>query len=120
VSRLARILLAFTVAFVVTARTEAAAEHCRRLAAAVEISTPAPTSEAAPCHGANDAAPARPAHQPDQPSLESCECMAVLTGYVSIFASASSSHIEPYAWARPVSIAFASVEPSPALRPPRT
>lgn len=119
-SRLVRILLALAVAFVVTARTEAAAEHCRRLAAATaEAATQIPETEAVSCHGAHETTPAKPAHHPDQPSQERCECMAVLTGYVSVAATVSSVHIEPYAWARPGAVIFASIEPTPALRPPR-
>ena len=74
-----------------------------------EAAEPAKTSEhsmhGAPMHGAKS---------PDR-----CECIAVLTCYVAIAEATASSHIEPYAWALPEAVTFASVEPSPGLRPPR-
>jgi hypothetical protein len=117
-SRLARVLLALAVAFVVTARTEAAAEHCRKLAE-TEAAAPVTETEAAPCHGEGKASAPRPVHHPNPASPEDCECLAVLTGYVSIATALSSAHIEPYVWARPQGVAFASVEPAPDWRPPR-
>jgi len=118
-NRLARMILALAVAFVVTARTEAAAEHCRRLAAIAEATTPISNPEAAPCHGANEAAPAKTAHHPDQGPQDTCDCMAVLTGYACVAPAIISAHIEPYDWARPSAVAFASIEPAPDLRPPK-
>jgi hypothetical protein len=120
-SRLARILLALAVAFVVTARTEAAAEHCRRLAAAATVATaPITAPEATPCHDADDTAPPKTAHHPDQAPQEDCACMAVLTGFASVAPAIRSAHMEAYAWARPAAVIFASMEPAPNLRPPRT
>ena len=52
-------------------------------------------------------------------SPDRCECIAVLTCYVAVTEATASSHIEPYAWTRPETIPFASIEPSPGLRPPR-
>jgi hypothetical protein len=120
-SRFARVLLALAVVFVVTSRTEAAAEHCRKLAeATTAAAAPVPASDAAPCHGAHKAAEsAKPTHPQDQPGQERCECMAVLAGYVSAVSAVSSAHIEPYAWARPEAVGFASIEPAPDWRPPR-
>jgi hypothetical protein len=118
-NRLARVLFALVVAFVVVTRTEAAAEHCRQLAE-TGIPAAAPSASDAPCHGAHaKAEPERPAHHQDQPDQERCECLAVLTGYAAAAPAVSCAHIEPYAWQRPRSAEFASIDPSPDFRPPR-
>jgi len=126
-TRLIRVFLAFAVAFVFTGRMEAAAQHCARLALAVEAAAPIVAEDAAPCHGVHEAAePAKtnehsmhgaPMHGAKSP--DRCECIAVLTCYVALAEATASSHIEPYVWARPGTVTFASVEPLPGLRPPR-
>jgi hypothetical protein len=126
-TRLIRVFLALAVAFVFTGRMEAAAQHCARLALAAEVAAPVAVADAAPCHGMHDeAAPATmadhsmhgaPIHGAKSP--DRCECIAVLTCYLAIAEATASSHIEPYAWARPGTVTFASVELSPGLRPPR-
>jgi hypothetical protein len=117
--RLIRILFACAIAVVVTVRMEAAAEHCRKLTAAAETAIPVPAAEAAPCHGAHDAPAPQPAHHPDGNSPERCECLAVLAGFVAYGPAISSAGIEPYAWARPLAVGFASIEPAPDWRPPK-
>jgi len=122
IERLIRIGLALAVAFVFTGRMEAATAHCAKLAAA-EQAIAATQHEATPCHGMDEAksAPEQASHHPAQhnPAQSQCECIAVLAGFAALAPSLSSAHIEPYAWMRPQGIAFASVEPSPGLRPPR-
>jgi hypothetical protein len=117
--RLIRVFLALAVAFVFTGRMEAAAAHCARLAHADDAAAPAP--ETAPCHGSNAAEADKPAPQPKHhdKSTDPCECLAVLKACTVVVAATASVHIEPYKWVRPEAIAFASTEPSPALRPPR-
>lgn len=129
IERLIRIGLALTVAFVFTGRMEAATAHCARLAAAEQdVVAPAyhAQAEATSCHGMGEAAPASeeashpakhyPAHH--NPAQSQCECIAVLAGFTSLAPAVTSAHIEPYEWLRPQAAAFASVEPSPGLRPP--
>ena len=116
--RLIRVVLALAVAFVFTGRMEAAAEHCLKLAAAEAAAQPVATPEAAPCHGAHMAAPAKPMHQHGK-TTGKCECMAVLTGFAPVIDATASVQIEPYAWARPEAVSFASIQPAPDWRPPR-
>lgn len=124
--RLIRVFLALAVAFVFTGRMEAAAQHCAKIIAASEAAHhPAPAmaevTEAAPCHDMDEAPPAksdRPA--PHSPAIDTCECVAVLKACTHIVQAGASTLIAPYAWARPEAITFASVEPAPDLRPPRT
>src|SRR5689334_9407854 len=104
--RLIRIALALAVAFVFTGRMEAAAEHCMKLAAEEAAALPVAAMDAEPCHGAHMAAPAKPMHHGK--SGDRCECMAVLTGFAPVLAETSSAQIEPYAWARPEAVLFAS------------
>jgi hypothetical protein len=122
IERLIRIGVAIAVAFVFTGRMEAAAAHCARIATEQAIDPPQP--EATPCHGMDEAAP-RPepaSHHPapHSPTQQTCKCVAVLAGYASIGTAIASAHIEPYEWMRPEAVGFASVEPLPALRPPKT
>ncbi len=112
IERLIRIALALAVAFVFTARMEAAAEHCARLA-----QEQASVADAPPCHGMKEAA--KPEPKPHSPAAEHCECVAVLKACTAIATAPASTRLEPYAWARPEAVAFASIEPSPGLRPPR-
>jgi hypothetical protein len=120
-TRLIRVFLALAVAFVFTGRMEAAAQHCAQLALAAEVAAPVAAPDAEPCHGMHDAAAAETVEQPmhGAKSPDRCECIAVLTCYVAVAEATASSHIEPYAWARPETVTFASIEPSPGLRPPR-
>jgi hypothetical protein len=133
--RLIRIALAFVVAFVFAGRMEAAAQHCARLALelaapkAVEAEAPKPEgqqAEATPCHGGHEMA--MTAEAPEKAAAkaqhhgkagERCDCVGVLKAFADIGAAGRSAHIEPYEWARPEAAVFASIEPSPALRPPR-
>lgn len=124
IERLIRITLAFAVAFVFAGRMEAAAQHCARLA--LELVAPktavAPTAEA-PCHGGHEMAmtaeaPAKAQHHGK--AGERCDCVGVLKAFAEIGAAARSAHIEPYEWARPDAASFASIEPQPDWRPPRT
>jgi hypothetical protein len=116
--RLIRIVLALAVAFVFTGRMEAAAEHCLKLAAQEAGAQPVAAAEAGPCHGAHMAAPAKPMHRHGKSGAK-CECMAVLTGFAPTGDAAASVQIEPYAWTRPETVSFASIEPAPDWRPPR-
>ena len=127
IERLTRFGLALAVAFVFTGRMEAAAAHCARLVAEEHIvAGPQQDAqhEATPCHGMEDApaAPDQASHHPapHNPSQSQCECVAVLAGFASPGPAVASAHIEPYEWMRPQAATFASVEPAPALRPPRT
>jgi hypothetical protein len=115
IERLARILLAFAVAFVFTGRMEAAAQHCAQLAQAEAAVVEA--AKAAPCH--EDAHPAAPEPSPHDVATEKCECIAVLVTCVATPAATASSLMAPYAWMRPEAVTFASVEPAPDRRPPR-
>ena len=129
IERLIRLGLALAVAFVFTGRMEAATAHCARLAAA-EQATVEPAhharTEATPCHGMGEVtATEHGSHHPAKhdpakhdPAQNQCECIAVLAGFTSFAPSITSAHIEPYEWLRPKAAAFASVEPSPGLRPP--
>jgi len=130
IERLIRIALAFAVAFVFAGRMEAAAQHCARLA--LELVAPgaaeaeAPKAEATPCHGGHEMAMTAeaPAKAPSKAqhhnkSGERCDCVGVLKTFAEVGAAMRSAHIEPYEWSRPEAVTFASVEPAPALRPPR-
>ena len=114
--RLIRIAFAFAVAFVFAGRMEAAAQHCARLA--LETKTAAETMS---CHHGGDEMAQKtesPVKHHDR-SGEHCDCVGVLKGFSEVGSAVQSAHIEPYEWARPEAAAFASIEPSPALRPPR-
>jgi hypothetical protein len=106
---------------------EAAAAHCARLAQA-EAAIEAPAAEpASPCHDEMASQTPAPDHQGNEhhgkshhdKSGDRCECIGVLKGNAGVAAATGSSHIEPYEWARPEGAVFASIESSPALRPPR-
>jgi hypothetical protein len=119
--RLIRVFLALAVAFVFTGRMEAAAQHCAKLIAANAAAEPAPEADAMPCHGMDEAQPAKTHHPaPHKTINDRCECVAVLSACVPIVEAAASARIEPYAWMQPETATFASVEPAPDLRPPRT
>lgn len=126
IQRLIRIGLALAVAFVFTGRMEAAAAHCARLVAeeqAAEAQHGA-QPETAPCHGMDEASPAAPEPAPHHPAhhdpaQSQCECIAVLVGFTAFASPVASASIEPYDWMLPQAAVFASVEPSPGLRPPR-
>jgi hypothetical protein len=121
--RLIRVFLALAVAFVFTGRMEAAAQHCARLIAAGSAAQQADLAvdaDATPCHGMDEAQPAKAHHPaPHKPITDKCECVAVLKACTPIVEAAASTRIEPYAWAKPEAVAFVSVEPAPDLRPPR-
>jgi hypothetical protein len=130
IERLIRIALAFAVAFVFTGRMEAAAAHCVWLAQegfapAVESrarATESQNDETMACHGGHEMAqkaetPAKARHHGK--TGERCDCVGVLKAFDEVGGAARSAHIEPYEWARPEAAAFASIEPAPALRPPR-
>lgn len=118
-NRLSRILLTLITAFVFTGQMEAAATHCARLVAANQAATAPVQADTPPCHG--DQAPAAPAHHAPahKPVKDRCECVAVLTACEGVAIATASTRIEPYAWARPETVSFASTEPLPDLRPPR-
>jgi hypothetical protein len=122
IERLIRLGFALAVAFVFTGRMEAAAEHCARILAE-EQAIAEPPHEAMPCHDLDAAkdAPEQASHHPTQhnPAQSQCECVAVLAGFTSFAPSVASAKMEPYEWMRPQAATFASVEPSPGLRPPK-
>jgi hypothetical protein len=121
--RLIRVFLALAVAFVVIGRMEAAAQHCSKLmaaTAAIQPAEPAPESGAMPCHGMDEAQPAKPHHPaPHTPVTDCCDCVAAPKACAPMIEAAALSRIEPYVWAKPETAAFISVEPAPSLRPPR-
>lgn len=130
--RLTRLCLAVMIAFVFAGRMEAAAAHCVRLAQAEQaaITPVAEAQEAAmPCHGAEqDAAPVKAASHHDGASHhktthdkagDRCMCVGVLKACADVVAASGSSHVAFQDWVRPEMTAFASIEPSPALKPPR-
>lgn len=127
IERLIRVGLALAVAFVFTGRMEAATAHCARIVAE-EQAVAEPLHDAQddgmPCHGMSEAAlaPEQASHHPapHNPAQSPCECIAVLAGFTTLTPSIATAHIEPYEWMRPQAVTFASVEPSPGLRPPRT
>lgn len=119
--RFIRIMLAIATAFVFTAQVEAGAQHCARLAHAAEAAGQPVKVETPSCHEMGMAAKPT-SHHPaphKQPAQDRCECIAVLTECAPVVTAAGSALIEPYAWAKPVTEAFASTEPAPALRPPQ-
>lgn len=113
-------LLALATAFVFTGQMEAAASHCARLASLNEAAVEPVKAETSSCHGHETATVVKtkpPAHH--SPLKDRCECVAVLMACASVAAADASTNIEPYAWARPEAVTFASIEPSPDWRPPR-
>jgi hypothetical protein len=121
-SAFTRILLALSMAFVFTGQMEAAASHCAKLAQdAAAQSQPAP-ADAADCHGMADAAPAHhtaPQQTPDAPAPDHCDCIAALKVCAAPASMPGSKRIAPYAWLVAADAEFASLDPSPSLRPPR-
>lgn len=137
ISRLTRILMALVTAFVFTGQMEAAAQHCAQLAkaAATDIVVAATETEAPPCHEAMAAAHAAMSHDHGASNHgvadhsghganhsnapPHCECIAALTGWIDVTGTATSTHVEAYAWLAPSETRFASATPDPDLRPPR-
>ena len=115
IERLARILLAFAVAFVFTGRMEAAAQHCAKLTQAE--AAVAGTAETASCHGEEHTAAPQPSHH--SPETGHCECIAVLMACAVAPVATASTLMAPYAWMRPGAALLASIEPAPNWRPPR-
>ncbi len=118
---LTRFMLALAMAITFAGQMEAAAAHCAQLAQADVALEPAATEEA-DCHGMADAAPAHhtaPADTPDAPAPDHCECIAALKVCASPAALPGSARIAPYAWLVAADAQFASLAPSPGLRPPR-
>jgi hypothetical protein len=121
---LTRIMLALAMAFTFAGQMEAAAAHCARLAQADAAITVEPASaEESDCHGMADAvAPSHhsaPADAPDAPAPDHCDCIAALKVCSSPTSLPGSTRIAPYAWLVAGDAQFASLVPSPDLRPPR-
>lgn len=113
--RLFHLLLALSVAFVFTGRMEAAATHCRGVAAAMasQTSKMADMPGMNDCHGAD--------HKVPGPMGEPCECLVLLTADCPLITAASAStRIEPFFWDRPQPETFASRVPVLELPPPRS
>lgn len=116
-SRLFRIFLAVSIALVFTGRMEAAANHCRSIAAAMEMAD-APASHMAGmdmsgCHDAGAPAPHDHSNQP-------CECLALLMGDCPELAGpAGAARIVAFRWERPAEARLASLERAPVTPPPR-
>lgn len=119
---LTRIMLALAMALTFAGQMEAAAAHCAQLAQA-DVAAAEPTSADEPdCHGMTDAAPTHhsaPTDPYDAPAPDHCECMAALKVCAAPATLPESARIAPYAWLRAADARFASLESSPALRPPR-
>lgn len=115
IERLARILLAFAVAFVFTGRMEAAAQHCAELAQAEAVV--AENTEAAPCHGEEHPAIPQPLYHDAE--IGHCECIAVLMACAVAPVATASTLMAPYAWRQPEAVGFVSIELVPDWRPPR-
>jgi hypothetical protein len=129
-AKLTRIVLAFVTALAFSAQLQSASAHCARLAMAAQaaaVAAPAAAETETPdCHGMAEAgapaeqpAPHHPAPADHTQPVDHCECLAALKVFVDVPMAQASQHIEPYAWALPGSALFASVEPAPALKPPR-
>ena len=125
ISAFTRIMLALAMAFVFAGQMEAAAAHCARLAQA-DVAAVEPPAETLDCHGmAEDAAAPghhqTPHHAPDDQSApaDHCDCIGALKVCAAPAVMPGSTSIAPYAWQAPEAISFASIEPAPALRPPR-
>jgi hypothetical protein len=126
--RLTRLCLAVMIAFVFTGRMEAAAAHCVRLAQAEQAAVAAPIAEASeaamPCHGAEHDA-AAPVKAPEHHKTshdkagDRCMCVGVLKACAGVAAATGSAQVEFQRWVRPQAASFASIEPAPALKPPR-
>lgn len=121
---LTRFMLALAMAITFAGQMEAAAAHCARIAQADVVVAAEPAAAEEPdCHGMTDAAaPAHhtaPADMPDAPAPDHCECIAALKVCASPAALPGSARIAPYAWLVAADAQFASLTPSPGLRPPR-
>lgn len=126
---LTRFMLALAMAITFAGQMEAAAAHCAQLAQADAVAAAPVAAEKLDCHGMTDAAapahhtgPAHhktPADTPDAPAPDHCECIAALKVCASPAALPGSARIAPYAWLIAADAQFASLAPSPGLRPPR-
>jgi hypothetical protein len=124
--RLFHFLLAIAVAFVFTGRMEAAATHCRGVAAAMGMSADPSDMAAMPgmanCHGAEHERGHGHGHEKKapEPAGEPCDCLALLIADCPVIGAASASaRIEPFVWDRSGPDAFASLERVPEAPPPR-
>jgi hypothetical protein len=123
---LTRIMLALAMAITFAGQMEAAAAHCAKLAQQEAVAAePAPAPD---CHGmTRDAATSHHAGKhhapapdsPDAPAPDHCECIAALKVCAAPAALPGSARIAPYAWLVAADAAFASLDTSPGLRPPR-
>ncbi len=117
---LTRIMLALFMAITFAGQMEAAAAHCAQLA---QADAQAVEPEQPDCHGMSDAtAPAHhaaPTGTPDAPAPDHCECIAALKVCSTPTSLPGSTRIAPYAWLVAADAQFASLVPSPGLRPPR-
>ncbi|MEP7209362.1 MAG: hypothetical protein ABI740_00875 [Alphaproteobacteria bacterium] len=121
--RLFHFLLAVVVAFVFTGRMEAAASHCRGLAASTNIAMgdmdmsvmPGMNMPTMPdCHGADHSS------KTHSPANEPCECLALLTADFPVIETARrASRLVHFTWEAPEAIRFASLEAAPDHPPPR-
>jgi hypothetical protein len=122
--RLFHFLLAVVIAFVFTGRMEAAASHCRSLAAPAEaagmdmadmIGMANMDMAAMPdCHGAEQPA------QRHAPANDPCECLALLTADFPVVETArKSTRIAPFVWQAPAAAAIISFDRAPDGPPPK-
>jgi hypothetical protein len=128
--RLFHFLLAVVVAFVFTGRMEAAASHCRSLAAPADMATTMPMGDMPgmagmdmnmdmatmpDCHGAE-----QPAKQ-HAPANDPCECLALLTADFPVVETAQkSTRIAPFVWQAPATAAIISFDRAPDGPPPKS
>jgi hypothetical protein len=123
-NRLARLFLALCIAIVFTGRMETAAAHCRGLADAMQAKPATSMTDIdmqgmdmSACHDAPAAQ--HPAHHAPA-NGGPCECLAMLIACpLGLEAARTSIRIEPFSWALPEPVRFASVDPAPGLRPPQ-
>lgn len=119
-TKLARILLAFVIAFVFSARMEAAAQHCARTASQVVAQAQPEVMPEHPCHmTGHEAQPARPAPVKHHPQPAPCECIAFGKGVPAPLAALAVSRIEPFDWERPAPMSLASLDLAPDGPPPK-
>jgi hypothetical protein len=115
--RLFHFLLAVVVAFVFTGRMEAAASHCRGLAAPTDMASDMAgmdMSAMPDCHGSDNPA------KTHSPANDPCECLALLTADFPVIETArKSARIAPFVWRAPVAMAVTSFDRAPDGRPPR-
>ncbi len=125
ISAFTRILLALAMALTFAGQMEAAAAHCAQLVQHERIAA----GDMADCHGMDNAVSkaghhgggrhGAPADTPKGPTADHCECIAALKVCAAPAGMPGSSRITPYAWLRVEDATFVSIEPAPALRPPR-